>query len=84
MPTNIDIEYQFRMYLVWRFTDGTRYTIAIRDSSAVFRATGPGAGAGLTAIDPRSGVFTPPGPFTISHADPRVARPTFNFTMNIH
>ncbi|MDZ4697525.1 MAG: hypothetical protein SGI86_20480, partial [Deltaproteobacteria bacterium] len=80
--TDIDIEYQFRMYLVWRFTDGTRYTIATRDSSVVFRATGPGAGVPLNAIDPRSGYFSP-NPFAISHADPAVARPTFNFTSEI-
>jgi len=56
--TNIDIELKFRMYLVWRFADGTRYTIATRDWNVVFRATGPGGGQGLNEIDTRSGVLS--------------------------
>jgi hypothetical protein len=78
--TNIAVELQFRVYLVWRFSDGTRYTLATRDWKVVFRATGPGNGQGLNAITGMSGVFSP-DPFVLTDANPVADPPTGNYAL---
>ncbi len=77
--SSMDATFQARMYLVWKYDDGTIYSLARADWQAVFQAATSIFGLQLTTNSVVS-----KSPMVVSNADPgKVVGPVYNSFMNL-
>ena len=74
-----DITFYARDYLVWQYTDGSLYTVAILDWKSVFKGTTPAGGVFTIDNNSKTTVESPMGTYERTDEDPdKLYGPTYN------